>query len=494
MKRILIDLKPALDGYAGIPQESRLLFSALSSISSLEVDGLIQHGGRRLQHGVFEKPEPIPVNERVNILSRAIVSFYEQPHSPSSTKVFQRLKQRFEFANIAYKSIISECIKMSEIPPDCFRDFLWQALFEKSLGTDDFERLRKSRYRILSPSRHSFHQIGLLAPSDLKPPIYPRIDTSKYDIFLAQTPFPGRVSNSTKLIVRYHDAVPILHPHTVGDKSTHQATHYRSLHANVKDGAIFSCISAATRRDLISIFPEVEARSIVIPNFVASTYFEDAKILKTQNTQIALEGIIKNRRILRNNEKDFSVNFNAKTKYLLMVSTIEPRKNHRIMIRAWEKLIYAGYSDLNLIVVGSLGWDYEAVLSMFKPWVSQGKLAHLVDVPINELKVLYSKAAITICPSLAEGFDYSGVEALMCGSPLISSNIEVHKEVFGNDSEYFDPHSSDQAAQAAVLILSNDRDERRVKHVSEKYRHRYSDDQIIPLWQKLFEQVAEKKL
>jgi hypothetical protein len=52
MIRILLDLKPALDGYAGIPQESRLLFRSLMMMEGYDVEGLIQHGGRKLKSAV----------------------------------------------------------------------------------------------------------------------------------------------------------------------------------------------------------------------------------------------------------------------------------------------------------------------------------------------------------------------------------------------------------------------------------------------------------
>ena len=77
--KILLDLKPALDGYAGIPQETRLLFRGLRSVERYDVEGLIQHGGRKLRSGVkFRKNQS--VSRRINRISRVIVSLYEKPY------------------------------------------------------------------------------------------------------------------------------------------------------------------------------------------------------------------------------------------------------------------------------------------------------------------------------------------------------------------------------------------------------------------------------
>ena len=106
-------------------------------------------------------------------------------------------------------------------------------------------------------------------------PRYLEINTRGFDILLAQTPFPGRVSKGTNLVIRYHDAVPIFMPHTIGDTVFHQASHFYALQDNVRAGAWFSCISASTRRDLLKVFPEVEPRTRVIHNIVSDEYFDE---------------------------------------------------------------------------------------------------------------------------------------------------------------------------------------------------------------------------
>lgn len=56
--------------------------------------------------------------------------------------------------------------------------------------------------------------------------------------------------------------------------------------------------------------------------------------------------------------------------YLLMVSTVEPRKNHLALLDAWELLRSGAYPQLNLVCVGSMGWDHGMILQRFAPWLA----------------------------------------------------------------------------------------------------------------------------
>jgi len=82
--KILLELRPALDGHAGIPQETRLLFRGLRMIESLDVDGMIIHSGRVLAKALPADPGYMNNREsadrEIYKLSRTIISLQESLH------------------------------------------------------------------------------------------------------------------------------------------------------------------------------------------------------------------------------------------------------------------------------------------------------------------------------------------------------------------------------------------------------------------------------
>lgn len=488
--KILLDLKPALDGYAGIPQEARLLFRGLRTMDGCEIEGLIQHGGKKLRSAVSPKGKTLSVSKRINRLSRVIVSLYEKPYSNILDTLADAADHYFSRSLLRCRALTGVPLTPGVFEPDLFEDFIWRTFFSQTLKSADKKLVTSARYRVLNAPRKLLHQVGLAGVKYSSNPRYVRVDTSGFDFFLAQTPFPASVSPGTQMIVRYHDAVPILLPHTINDKAFHQASHFYSLQHNVKCGAWFSCVSEATRNDLLKIFPEAEYRSSVIHNIVSPEYFDEQtpkglvfqiicnRLGSADAFQTNLDGIRLDHK--RNQSEDFN--------YLLMVSTLEPRKNHMLLLSAWEHLKYFSMPRLKLVVVGSAGWDSAPILESFKPWAERGDLFYLSNVPSAELRALYKHAAATICPSVAEGFDYSGVEAMRSGGIVISSDIPVHREIYGGASEYFSPYSTEDASMVIRRVLSQDGGavRERLRTEALQVAERYTSPNILPKWSQLF--------
>ena len=315
--------------------------------------------------------------------------------------------------------------------------------------------------------------------------------------FLPRHRFLREFHVSTQMVVRYHDAVPVLLPHTINDKAFHQASHFYSLQQNVKSGAWFSCVSEATRNDLLKIFPEAESRSSVIHNIVSSEYFEDdaPKGLVFQIVRNRLATVDEFKTDLGGIRFDEKRNQSQDFNYLLMVSTLEPRKNHLLLLSAWERLKYTSMPKLKLVIVGNMGWDSDPFLMPFKPWAERGDLFYLNNVPSSELRVLYKHAAATICPSVAEGFDYSGVEAMRCGGIVIASDIPVHREIYRNASEYFNPYSTEDAFMVIRRVLSEDggsiRD--RLRAEARRVSDNYTSHNILPKWDEFFQMQKKSR-
>ncbi len=338
------------------------------------------------------------------------------------------------------------------------------------------------------------HKCGLFT-GHFGTPLYPRLDTSDFDMMIAETPYPATVSRNTQLVIRYHDAIPVLMPHTIAKRSYHQASHYRALQSNVKSGAWFVCVSDATRSDLLSIFPQAEPRSLTIHNMVSDDYFDEKSSADrvTEIVRTRLNGTIDCALDPRVGRWLFEKQASSQPlQYLLMVSTIEPRKNHLSVLAAWEALRAESLPDLKLVLVGETGWHHEPILQRLRPWMEQGDVYLLTDVPSADLRLLYKHALATVCPSLGEGFDFSGVEAMKSGGAVVASDIPVHLEIYADAAEFFDPYSPRHLREAIFNVISPERGARRSELVGKGsvVARRYESEVIVPQWESFLQAHA----
>jgi glycosyltransferase involved in cell wall biosynthesis len=140
---------------------------------------------------------------------------------------------------------------------------------------------------------------------------------------------------------------------------------------------------------------------------------------------------------------------------------------------------------LKLLVVGKLGWHHKPILRKFRPWMERGDVFLLEDVPSADLRLLYKHARATVCPSFGEGFDFSGVEAMKSGGAVVASDIEVHREIYTDAAEYFNPYGVDAAVAAIKNVIDPACFPRRDELIAEGARvsQRYAYEAILPKWE-----------
>lgn len=128
--------------------------------------------------------------------------------------------------------------------------------------------------------------------------------------------------------------------------------------------------------------------------------------------------------------------FRTADRPFLMVGTIEPRKNHALVLDAFERFWAAG-GKAPLVVIGRPGWQCEATLRRFAALVAAGRaFTHIGDATDSDLQYAYRNARCLIFPSVAEGFGLPIAEALAQGLPAIASDIPVHREIAGDMATY----------------------------------------------------------
>jgi glycosyltransferase involved in cell wall biosynthesis len=115
--------------------------------------------------------------------------------------------------------------------------------------------------------------------------------------------------------------------------------------------------------------------------------------------------------------------------YLLTVGTLEPRKNIPFLIDAFEKL--HGF-DGDLVIAGMRGWKYEPILERMRKSSRADRLRYLEYVDDCDLPALYTGANLFVTTSFYEGFGLPPLEAMACGTPVISSTGGSLAEVVGD--------------------------------------------------------------
>jgi glycosyltransferase involved in cell wall biosynthesis len=110
------------------------------------------------------------------------------------------------------------------------------------------------------------------------------------------------------------------------------------------------------------------------------------------------------------------------------------------------------------------------------------------DVGPDEMRLVYSGAIALVTASFSEGFGYSGVEAMSCGTPIIASNIPCYREVYRDAAIYCDPYDTHSIADAFRSILQHKFGEIRHSQL-ERWQHRgkhrsvaYRMESLLPRW------------
>ncbi len=140
--------------------------------------------------------------------------------------------------------------------------------------------------------------------------------------------------------------------------------------------------------------------------------------------------------------------------YLLMVGTLEPRKNHALAFEALARLKAAGWTH-SLVVAGRRGWLFDSVQSNVERLRLETDVIFTGRVPDADLPALYSGADCLLMPSLYEGFGIPVLEAMACGTPVVCSKVSSLPEVGGPAARYIESMTGEGLAEAVLDVLSN---------------------------------------
>lgn len=151
----------------------------------------------------------------------------------------------------------------------------------------------------------------------------------------------------------------------------------------------------------------------------------------------------------------------AYANYFVICGTIEPRKNHQLLVEVWRRLVRSqGAKAPRLVVVGKRGWKCDAILADLHDPELAGFVIEASNLTSDAYRMLLASARALLSPSLAEGYGLPLAEALAAGVPAIVSDIPAHREQGSAGVLFLDPRNKDNwigAVEAYSAIGSAER-------------------------------------
>ena len=312
----------------------------------------------------------------------------------------------------------------------------YSALFPTMLpgGLERLPGTKRMSFRLF---RHLFyrmtHQYRLLSP--------PRFfDDSQFDVFHCPhlaVPEKERTGNVPRVITIY-DLIPVTKPEFVTQP---QVTSFKASLARIEvDTDWVTCISEFTKNEFCDYTGMPQDRCVVTPLAASSVFHRvtDAERIKNIRTEYGIpEG-----------------------EYFLTLAAPQPRKNLVQLINSFFRLLEERrLSDTYLVLAGSKkqGWMYDEIFATAESSSKyRSRLIFSGYVEEEDLPTLYSGAVAFVFPSLYEGFGLPALEAMACGTPVITSNTTSLPEVVGDAAVLVDPLDVDELCEAMSKVLDDE--------------------------------------
>jgi len=196
------------------------------------------------------------------------------------------------------------------------------------------------------------------------------------------------------------------------------------------------CISESTRNDLLQFRPDLKPEQTRVTPLAAADHFR----------------AVDDRECIRKTKERLGIPQDAS--YFLSVCTLEPRKNLGHLLSVFRQVRSEFDAETYLVLVGAKGWKIDNLINELAASTAE-KVIVTGYVADEDLAPIYSGAVAFVYPSLFEGFGLPTLEAMQCGTPVITSNNSSLPEVVGDAGILVPADSVDDLANAMIRVYRN---------------------------------------
>ena len=240
----------------------------------------------------------------------------------------------------------------------------------------------------------------------------------------------------TPAVVTIHDCIHLLFPQYLPNRFAWQYARFMMGSAIHRSALIFT-VSEASRRDILRFYPDADPDLLqVVPNAIDEAILDDPGEEETQR--------VKER-------------YQIRGRFVLYAGNIKPHKNLERLIVAFGLLKQRpGHEDVKLLIIGDEVNRYGSLRRAVEAAGVRQDVRFFGFVPDTTLAALYRLASVFAFPSLYEGFGLPPLEAMACGTPVVTSSLTSLPEVVGDAAVLVDPYDPADIGGGLERVLADD--------------------------------------
>ncbi len=295
------------------------------------------------------------------------------------------------------------------------------------------------------------------------------LSKEQVDLFhLPQNGFRIPAQCSCKLVVTVHDLIPYFLPEMVRPSFLKRFTSEMPVIVDRSDRII--TVSNTSKQDIINVFKINPNKIVVIPSAPTLSYHPLPNV-ETRNWLYK--------------------NYGLKKPYILYVGGLNPRKNVAELVYAYSKIRRDLPKGQSLVILGPDGKHRSKLQILGEALnITNEELIFPGFIDTAELPYFYNGADLFVYPSLYEGFGLPPIEAMACGTPVITSNVSSLPEVVGEAALTINPYDTLSLAESILKVLSDEALRLELSKKGLRHSSKYNWNSIVSQVLKVYQETV----